>query len=264
MHGRDAAIEIVGLGMRFGRLAALADIDLTIAAGRKTVIVGPAASGKTVLMKCISGIFRPTTGHVTIGGKKVERAGSRAHSQTMEDVGVLFQQGGLFDGLPVWENVSFKLRRESGLSDAEAREQAIALLAQVNLPAETADLFPAELSGGMQKRVGIARAMAGNPALLLLDEPTAGLDPITTNTINALIDTSIRGTGATVLAITSDMRAAREAYDDLVMLHEGRVVWSGPTAEIDQSGNPYILQMMNGGDGPIKVRLEADEAAASA
>jgi phospholipid/cholesterol/gamma-HCH transport system ATP-binding protein len=257
MQAQDAAIEITGLGMRFGGLVALADIDLKIAKGRKTVIVGPAASGKTVLMKCISGIFRPTTGQVTIDGRQVERAGSRAHSQVMEDVGVLFQQGGLFDGLPVWENVSFKLRQNLGMSDTDARARAIELLAQVNLPAETADLFPAELSGGMQKRGGIARAMAGKPSLLLLDEPTAGLDPITTNTINALIDKSIRGTGATVLAITSDMRAAREAYDDLIMLDEGRVVWSGSTAGIDQSGNAYILQMMNGGDGPIKVRVEA-------
>lgn len=247
-------IRLVGLSKRFGELPALSDVDLSIMPGRKSVIVGPAASGKTVLMKCISGIFDASAGHVEIDGQQVTRPGSRDHARLMRSVGVLFQQGGLFDGLTVWKNVAFRLMQLEGMSDRAARDAAIELLAKVDLPPETADLFPAELSGGMQKRVGIARALAGAPSLLLLDEPTAGLDPITTNKINRLIDDSISGSETTVLSITSDMTAARNAYDDLFMLHEGRLVWQGATADIDASGNAHILQLINGqAQGPIAI-----------
>ncbi len=254
MNTHEPKIRISGVTKRFGRKTVLEDIDMSVAKGRKTALVGPAASGKTVLMKCISGIHVPTRGTIEIDGVRVTKAGGRDHTRLMQSVGVLFQQGGLFDDLPVWRNVAFKLTQTRGMAEAEARETAIEHLAAVNLPPETADLFPGELSGGMQKRVGIARAMAGDPSLLLLDEPTAGLDPITTRAINRLIDDSIRGTGATVLSITSDMEAARHDYDDLYMLHEGRIVWHGETAAIDASDNPYIRQMIDGkAKGPIEV-----------
>lgn len=247
-------VRVAALSKQFDGKAVLQDVTFDVPAGRKSVIVGPAASGKTVLMKCIAGIFRPTTGTVEIDGHRVTKAGSRDHVALMQSVGVLFQQGGLFDGLPVWKNVSFKLVQTRGVSDADAKRIAIEKLEMVNLPSRAADLFPAELSGGMQKRVGIARALAGDPTLLLLDEPTAGLDPITTTAINALIDHSIKEIGATVLSITSDMDSARTAYQEVFMLHEGRLVWSGSTGEIDRTDNPYILQMINGrAVGPIEV-----------
>lgn len=252
-------VRIDSLTKRFGAITAVNEITVDVVEGRKTVLIGPAASGKTVLLKCIAGIFRPTTGRVTIGGVKVSRAGSRAHTDLMQSVGVLFQQGGLFDSMPVWKNISFKLTQTRGIDDAQARRDAIEKLEMVNLPASTADLFPAELSGGMQKRVGIARALAGDPKLLLLDEPTAGLDPITTSAINRLIDHSQRELGATVLSITSDMNSARENYENMLMLHEGRLVWSGKTAEIDASDNPYLFQIINGkAAGPIIVPGQAD------
>lgn len=247
-------ISISDLSVRFGRTEVLSGLDLKIERGRKSVLIGPAASGKTVLMKCLSGVLQPSQGRIEIDGALVGRRGSRAHGRLMKDVGVLFQQGGLFDGLPVWKNVAFRMLHQRGFDERAVKALAIEHLAAVNLPSDTADLFPAELSGGMQKRVGIARALLGAPSLLLLDEPTAGLDPITTRMINSLIDKSIRGTGTTVLAITSDMNAAVNAYDDLAMLHGGRIVWRGPTADIAAAGNAYVDQMVSGGaDGPIRI-----------
>ncbi len=246
-------ITMSGVTKSFAGTTVLDGIELQIAPNRKSVLIGAAASGKSVLMKCLSGIYRPDGGTIEIDGEPVRRAGSRAHTQLMQSVGVLFQQGGLFDGLPVWKNVTFRLLQNQGVSAAEARRIAVEKLAMVNLPEETADLFPAELSGGMQKRVGIARAMAGDPKVLLFDEPTAGLDPITTSIINRLIDECIRETGATVLSITSDMTSARDAYDDLYMLHDGKIVWGGPTAGIEAAGNPYVTQIVEGrSDGPIR------------
>ena len=253
----DPMISIAGLRKSFGTNVVLDGIDLDIAANRKSVLIGAAGSGKSVLMKCLSGIHRPGGGTIRIAGQPVGTAGSRDHTRLMQSVGVLFQQGGLFDGLPVWRNIAFRLLQNRGVSHAQARAIAVEKLAMVNLPEETADLFPAELSGGMQKRVGIARAMAGDPSLLLLDEPTAGLDPITTTIINSLIDECIRETGATVLSITSDMNSARSAYDDLYMLHDGKIIWGGQTADLATADNAYVRQMTEGrSDGPIRFVTE--------
>ncbi len=254
----DVKIRVTGLQKSFEDKQVLHDIDLEIAADKKTVLIGPAASGKTVLMKCLAGLYRADAGQIEINGQAVPPAGDREHETLMKSVGVLFQQGGLFDSLKIWENIGFKLIQSMGVDREEARRIAIEKLAKVNLPAATGDLLPGEISGGMQKRVGIARALAGDPKLLLLDEPTAGLDPITTAAINRLIDSSTKEIGATVLSITSDMASARNDYDNLIMLNEGAVVWAGPVSEIDASGNPYVLQLINGhAEGPIKMRLKA-------
>ena len=254
-------VKIRDLTKSFGQKRVLNEVSADVLARKKSVLIGPAASGKTVLFKCIMGICLPEAGTISMRGEPVPTAGSPNHSKFMMDVGVCFQQGGLLDSLTVWENIAFKLTQAQGLDRKSAREMAIEKLAMVDLPAPTADLLPSELSGGMQKRVGIARALAGSPSLLLLDEPTAGLDPITTNTINKLITRSMNEIGATVLAITSDMDSARNEYDHLFMLHEGHMVWSGPTADLDTCDNPYVTQLINGrAVGPIEMRLEARDA----
>jgi phospholipid/cholesterol/gamma-HCH transport system ATP-binding protein len=256
----DAKIKVTELCLKLSNKQLLRNISLEIPTNSKTAVIGPAASGKTVLMKCLAGIFKPDQGSIEIDGFLT----TGADGQKGIDAGILFQKGGLFDSLPVWENVSFKLINALSVGRAEAKRIAIEKLALVDLSAETADLLPAQLSGGMQKRVGLARALASNPSLLLLDDPTAGLDPITTTRINNLIEHSRRKIGATVLAITSDMQAARSAYDYLFMLHEGMLVWSGRTSEIDTCGNDYVQQLINGRrEGPIKMRLRARRGMAS-
>jgi len=260
----DIKVHIQGLTKSFDDNAVLGGIDLDLPAGKKSVLIGPAASGKTVLMKCLAGIHRPDAGTVSVDGQEMTSLGDAEKSKLVESFGVLFQQGGLFDSLPVWENVSFKLINCFGMNRREAKDIAIKKLAAVNLPADTAELYPVELSGGMQKRVGIARAFAGDPSLLLLDEPTAGLDPITTAAINRMIDRNVRELGATVFSITSDMESARHAYDYMCMLHQGAIVWAGPTDEIDAAGNPYLDQMVNGrAKGPIEMRIRARTSAES-
>ncbi|WP_108883498.1 ATP-binding cassette domain-containing protein [Anderseniella sp. Alg231-50] len=251
-------LSIAGVNMSFDDAKVLHDISMDIPTGRKTVLIGPAASGKTVLMKCVAGIHAPNTGTIRLDGQLITGISQRDRNELLADTGVLFQQGGLFDSLMVWENISFRPINHDGMNRTEARELAIDKLARVNLPASTADLLPSELSGGMQKRVGIARVLASQPSLMLLDEPTAGLDPITTKAIYRLLDRSIEDSHATVFAITSDMDAARSEYDHMFMLHEGRIVWSGAVADIDASENPYVLQLVNGrADGPIKMRMKA-------
>jgi phospholipid/cholesterol/gamma-HCH transport system ATP-binding protein len=251
-------LRIDGVGKRFGRTQVLDDVSLAVPTGAKTVLIGPAASGKTVLMKCIAGIHQPEQGSIMLDGEPLTGISVRERNERLHSTGVLFQQGGLFDSLTVWENICFRLINNEGMSRKEARELAIEALAQVNLPAANADLLPSELSGGMQKRVGLARVFAGQPSLMLLDEPTAGLDPITTKAIYRVLDRMIDQTHATVFAITSDMDSARHEYDYMVMLNEGGVVWHGRTSEIDASGNPYVLQLVNGrAEGPIKMRLKA-------
>ena len=251
-------LSIAGLNMAFRDINVLHDISMDIPKGRKTVLIGPAASGKTVLMKCVAGIHMPSSGTIRLDDHLITGISLHERNTLLADTGVLFQQGGLFDSLRVWENISFRLINNDGMHRKQARDVAIENLARVNLPASTADLLPSELSGGMQKRVGIARVLASQPSLMLLDEPTAGLDPITTKAIYRVLDRSIEDSHATVFAITSDMDSARSEYDYLFMLHEGRVVWKGAVSDIDASGNPYVLQLINGrAEGPIKMRLKA-------
>jgi phospholipid/cholesterol/gamma-HCH transport system ATP-binding protein len=255
---REIKVRVSGLTKAFDDTRVLEDIDLAIPAGKNSVLIGPAASGKSVLMKCLVGLYPPDSGSIEIDGQEMTDLRGRERTELVETFGMLFQQGGLFDSLPVWENIAFKLINRHGVDRAKAKELAIEKLAMVNLTPDTADLYPVDLSGGMQKRVGIARAIAGDPDLLLLDEPTAGLDPITTNRINAMVRNAVDKLGATAFCITSDMRSARQHYDHLFMINEGRILWGGPTRDIDQADNPYLQQMINGrAEGPIKMRLRA-------
>ena len=241
------SISISSLAKSFGDKSVLKDVSLEVPAGRSTVLIGPSASGKSVLIRCILGLIETDAGEIKIDA---EASGDTSR------IGVLFQQNALFDSMTVWENVAFPLINSQGVARPAARDRAIARLLDVGLSEEMALLYPVELSGGMQKRVGVARAMAGDPELLILDDPTAGLDPILTNAILDLIEASVAGTGTTVLAITGDMKAARARFERIAMLYDGAIRWSGETGDAAGADDPYLVQMLQGrAEGPIRMRL---------
>ncbi len=258
MSVEAAAIRMEGVRKSFGANLVLDGVDLSIARGRTTVLIGPAASGKTVLLKCLLGLYEIDAGRIEIDGQNLATLGSVERAALFDRIGALFQYGGLFDSLPVWENIAFKLLNVRHMPPAEAREIAMEKLGLVGLRPAVADLYPADLSGGMQKRVGLARAIAGDPELLLLDNPTAGLDPIMTNQINRLIEDARSRLGASVLVITGDMDVARDQSDDLAMINDGGIIWSGHSDQIAEADNAYLQQMINGrAEGPITMRLRA-------
>jgi len=258
MSERPIKIRIRDLHKRFGTKRVLDGVDLDVAEGESVVVIGGSGSGKSVLLKCILGIHQPDRGSIQIDGQEMVGLGRRAREQVMHKFGMLFQGAALFDSLPVWENVAFGLLHVQKMSRAEARERAIDTLAQVGLGPDVADLWPAELSGGMQKRVGLARAIATQPEILFFDEPTTGLDPIMADVINDLIARSVRQLGATAISITHDMASARKIADRIAMLYQGKIIWQGPVDQIDHSGNPYVDQFIHGrGEGPIKLDVRA-------
>jgi phospholipid/cholesterol/gamma-HCH transport system ATP-binding protein len=211
-----------------------------------------------VLLKCILGILDPDEGTIEIDGLDVTKASRSEREEVMHKFGMLFQGAALFDSLPVWENVAFGLLQVDRIGRDEAKKKAIETLAQVGLGADVADLSPAELSGGMQKRVGLARAIARRPEILFFDEPTTGLDPIMADVINDLIAHSVRELGASAISITHDMASARKIADRVTMLYKGELIWDGKVSEIDKSGNAYVDQFINGhADGPIQLDVRA-------
>jgi phospholipid/cholesterol/gamma-HCH transport system ATP-binding protein len=251
-------IRIRDLYKRFGAKQVLNGVDLDVAEGESVVVIGGSGTGKSVLLKCILGLLDPDRGSIQIDGAEVVGLGRSAREQVMHKFGMLFQSAALFDSLPVWENVAFGLIHIKKLGRLEAKERAVATLAQVGLGADVADLWPAELSGGMRKRVGLARAIATQPEILFFDEPTTGLDPIMSDVINDLIARSVRHLGATAISITHDMASARKIADRIAMLYQGKIIWQGAVAEIDHSGNPYVEQFIHGrGEGPIKLDVRA-------
>jgi phospholipid/cholesterol/gamma-HCH transport system ATP-binding protein len=258
MSERPLKIRIRDLHKRFAAKQVLAGVDLDVAESESVVVIGGSGTGKSVLLKCILGLLEPDRGSILIDGQEVVGLGRRAREQIMQKFGMLFQSAALFDSLPVWENVAFGLLNIKKLGRAEAKERAIETLGQVGLGADVADLWPAELSGGMRKRVGLARAIATQPEILFFDEPTTGLDPIMADVINELIARSVRQLGATAISITHDMASARKIADRIAMLYQGRIIWQGPVAQIDHSGNPYVEQFIHGrGEGPIKLDVRA-------
>jgi phospholipid/cholesterol/gamma-HCH transport system ATP-binding protein len=258
MSERLLKIRIRDLHKRFGAKQVLAGVDLDVAESESVVVIGGSGTGKSVLLKCILGLLEPDHGSILIDGQEVVGLGRRAREQIMQKFGMLFQSAALFDSLPVWENVAFGLLNIKKLGRAEAKEQAIETLGEVGLGGDVADLWPAELSGGMRKRVGLARAIATQPEILFFDEPTTGLDPIMADVINELIARSVRQLGATAISITHDMASARKIADRIAMLYQGQIIWQGPVAQIDHSGNPYVEQFIHGrGEGPIKLDVRA-------
>lgn len=251
-------ISVRGLCKSFGRKRVLDGLDIDCASGESLVIIGGSGTGKSVLVKCILGLLRPEAGSIRIDGVETVGLPRGAREQLMQKFGMLFQGSALFDSLSVWENVAFGLVRGRGMEGPAAREIALAKLASVGLGPEVSLLLTAELSGGMQKRVALARAMAAEPEIVFFDEPTTGLDPIMADVINDLIVKCVREVGTTAVSITHDMVSARKIADRIAMLYQGRIVWHGPTAEIDHSGNPYVDQFINGrADGPIKMQIRA-------
>jgi len=244
-------IELRGLHKSFGQNNVLAGVDLSIERGKSMVIIGGSGTGKSVLLKSILGLITPDQGQILVDGQDVTQAERDAF---LARFGMLFQGGALFDSLPVWQNIAFRLMRGSlKRPKDEARDIAIEKLRRVGLKSDVADRFPAELSGGMQKRVSLARAIAVEPEIIFFDEPTTGLDPIMSGVINDLIREIVVDMGATAMTITHDMTSVRTIADDIAMLHAGRIQWTGPVGDMDQSGDRYIDQFINGrAEGPIE------------
>ncbi len=256
--GTVPKIRIRNLHKAFNQNVVLDGLDLDVGAGESVVVIGGSGSGKSVLLKCILGLLSPEGGSIQVDGEEVIGIGARARERIRRKFGMLFQNAALFDSLPVWENVSFGLIMGEGKARAEAMAIALDKLAAVGLGPEVGVLSPAELSGGMRKRVGLARAIATAPDIIFFDEPTTGLDPIMGDVINDLINKCVRELGATALSITHDMASARKIADRIAMLYDGKIIWAGPVAEIDSSGNPYVEQFVHGrAEGPIKMQLRA-------
>ncbi|MTJ81007.1 MAG: ATP-binding cassette domain-containing protein [Telmatospirillum sp.] len=249
-------IQLVDVHKSFGPKRVLDGVTLDIAAGESFVVIGGSGTGKSVMLKCILGLMRPDQGSILVDGEETVGLGARARERILGKFGMLFQGAALFDSLTVWENVAFGLIQGRRMDRRKAREAAMERLFQVGLGADIANLSPAELSGGMQKRVALARAIASQPEIIFFDEPTTGLDPIMADVINDLIVKCVKEVGATAVSITHDMHSARKIGDRLAMLYHGKLIWVGRTADIDRSGNDYVDQFIHGrAEGPIKMEL---------
>ena len=245
-------IALADVHKRFGNNVVLNGIDLTVERGESVVIIGGSGSGKSVLLKCILGLIRPDRGSIRIDGEEVIGLKGRELERVRGQIGMLFQGGALFDSLPVWRNVTFALSQGRVWRAGKLRALAIETLERVGLGEEVANLRPSELSGGMQKRVALARAIAAKPEIIFFDEPTTGLDPIRADTINSLIIELVHDLGITAVTITHDMASARKIGDRVAMIHEGRIIWNGPREQLYSSGNPYVEQFVKGqAEGPI-------------
>lgn len=248
----DIKISLRDVYKEFGPKKVLQGINLDVRSGKSMVVIGGSGTGKSVMLKSVLGIIEPDSGSITVDGQETIGMKPKERDAMMRKFGMLFQGAALFDSLKVWENVAFGLVQGRGMNRKDAQEIACEKLIAVGLKPETGNLYPAELSGGMQKRVGLARAIAASPDIIFFDEPTTGLDPIMADVINDLIVESVKGLGATALSITHDMASVRKIADDVAMIYEGRIVWTGPVEELDKSGNPYVEQFIKGSkDGPI-------------
>jgi phospholipid/cholesterol/gamma-HCH transport system ATP-binding protein len=249
-------IVLKNLRKHFGPKQVLNGLNLEVAKGRSLVVIGGSGTGKSVMLKCILGILKPDAGEIFVGGESAVGLKGAARDDYLARFGMLFQGGALFDSLSVWENVAFGLIQGRGKPRGQARDVAIDKLAQVGLAADVGALYPAELSGGMQKRVGLARAIAADPEIIFFDEPTTGLDPIMADIINNLIVDCVKRLGATTISITHDMTSARKIADDIAMIHKGEIIWRGEANKVNASGNEYVDQFIHGrADGPIQMEV---------
>ncbi len=238
----------------FGPKQVLRGLSITVNKGRSLVVIGGSGTGKSVMLKCILGIIRPDGGEISVGGESCVGLRGSDRDEFLARFGMLFQGSALFDSLSVWENVAFGLIQGRGMARPKARDIAIEKLGQVGLTADVGALHPAELSGGMQKRVALARAIAADPEIIFFDEPTTGLDPIMADVINNLIVDCVKRLGATTISITHDMASARKIADDIAMIHKGQIIWQGEANQVNRSGNAYVDQFIHGrAEGPIQM-----------
>lgn len=246
-------IRMKNIQKSFGSNTVLSDLNMDIMQGESMVIIGGSGTGKSVALKCVLGLLEADSGTIEIDGQDVTHLQGRARNRLMRKFGMLFQGAALFDSLPVWHNVSFALLQgQNKLTKNQAKELAVSKLKSVGLKPEVADLLPSELSGGMQKRVGLARAIAADPEIIFFDEPTTGLDPIMADVINDLIVKCSEELGATTLSITHDMASVRKIADKVGMLYKGKLIWCDDVKKLDKSGNEYVDQFVHGkADGPI-------------
>ena len=258
-------ITLAGVTKAFGTKKVLQGLDLNIETGQSVVVIGGSGSGKSVMLKSILGLLTPDAGTIHVDGTQTVGLSRRERVHIDANIGMLFQNGALFDSLPVWRNVAFRGLQDNTLDTQTARDIAVTSLAQVGLGPELLDVFPASLSGGMQKRVGLARAIASKPDIIFFDEPTTGLDPIMTDVINHLIRDCVRELGATTLTITHDMTSVRAIADKTALLYQGRIIWKGTTEELEQSDDPFLNQFINGlAHGPIEVEGQTIEISKTA
>jgi phospholipid/cholesterol/gamma-HCH transport system ATP-binding protein len=249
-------LRLRGVRKRFGDKVVLDGIDLDIMARTSLVVIGGSGSGKSVLLKCILGLIEPDSGSIEIDGRDLMTMPRAEREAAHAQIGMLFQNGALFDSLPVWENVAFGLLARHMVTRAEAPAHATSFLEQVGLAESVGQLSPAELSGGMQKRVALARAIAAQPDILFFDEPTTGLDPIMGAIIDGLVVDCVKRLGSTAIAITHDMASAKRIADQVAMIHKGRIIWHGAPGELMDSGNPIVDQFTHGRrEGPIEMEL---------
>lgn len=242
MKNKKVQISLSHVAKSFGKKQVLKNVTLDIYEGESVVIIGGSGTGKSVTLKCLLGLITPDKGKCKMASQKV---------------GMLFQGAALFDSLSVWENVAFVMLQQKNANKKAAKKLAIQKLAQVGLTPEVADFYPADLSGGMKKRVGLARAIATNPDIIFFDEPTTGLDPIMSDVINDLIVDCVKKLGATALTITHDMNSARKIADRIAMLYNGEIIWVGTVQELDKTTNPYVRQFVAGSaKGPIKMEIK--------
>lgn len=254
MTNLTSKISIRNLYKSFGKKEVLRGINMDVMPGESVVIIGGSGTGKSVLLKCILGLLQPDQGSIKIDGEEMVGKSWKAREKHLKKIGMLFQGGALFDSLKVWENVAFGLLQTTKITRMEAKREAIKNLQTVGLDALVADLSPAELSGGMQKRVGLARAITTKPEIMFFDEPTTGLDPIMSAVINNLITQTVQKLGATAVSITHDLMSARKIAHRVIMLYQGKVIWQGSVKEMDHSDNEYVDQFIHGcAEGPIKM-----------
>jgi len=249
----EPILKLENVVKTFGSNEVLRGVDLEVAPGQSLVVIGGSGSGKSVMLKNALGLMTPDSGKVLFDGQDVTQSTGKPREMMRSRVGMLFQSGALFDSLTVWENVAFRLIHKERMKRSDAKERALATLKKVRLGSEVAGLFPAEISGGMQKRVSLARSIISEPDLIFFDEPTTGLDPITADAINDLILEQVRSLGAAAVSITHDMPSARKIADEIAMLFDGKIIWRGPASDIDHSGNEYVDQFVHGrASGPIQ------------
>ena len=251
-------VSFKNVHMAFGANRVLRGFNLDVQPGESVVIIGGSGTGKSVMLKCLLGLLRPQEGSIRVDGEDVIGMGNHDRTRVLAKFGMLFQNAALFDSLPVWENVAFGLIQGEGKERTQARQTALEKLTQVGLDPDVADLSPAELSGGMKKRVGLARAIATDPEIILFDEPTTGLDPIMGDVIDRLIVKCVKELGATAITITHDMASARRIADRLAMLYKGEIIWAGAVSDIDNSDNAFVDQFIHGrADGPLQMEVRA-------